>query len=100
MTARIDLRLPSLKAAHHLAREKTFAHMREDGRVTPDREDQDLFAREFARLLWHVPVWQGGFCHGDDREVRAQAKRLGLRKHYASALHTMRDWPKFESAAR
>ena len=89
----LDLSKPSFSGARHLARERVIARMRADGRDKPSAEDGERFAEEFARLLWHVPVWQGGFCHGDDRDVRAQARRLGLRRHYAPARIATSGWP-------
>jgi hypothetical protein len=88
-----DLSSPSFSAARQLARQCTIARMRSEGRAAPNAADGERFAREFAGLLWHVPLWQGGFCHGDDRSVRAQARRLGLRKHYANARGALSEWP-------
>ncbi|MBI3678029.1 MAG: hypothetical protein HY243_15580 [Proteobacteria bacterium] len=88
-----DLSKPSFSGARHLARDRVVTRMRAEGRDRPNAEDSERFAQEFARLLWHVPVWQGGFCHGDDRDVRAQARRLGLRQYYAPARTAMSEWP-------
>lgn len=77
---------PSFATARRVARDAALQQMRDAGRTAPDTQDEEFFVREFARLLWHVPYRQGGFCHGDVKQVRARARRLGLCRHIAGAL--------------
>jgi len=68
--APLNLEQPSFAGAVHFAQK----HMRDGGRSQPNKSDK----LEMARLLWLVPVWDGGFLHGDDEQRAALADRIGL----------------------
>ncbi len=63
-----DLERPSFAGAIHFAQK----HMRDGGRTRPDPSD----LAELVRLLWFVPVWDGGFLHGDNEQRFALAERI------------------------
>lgn len=99
MTRRLDLTKPSVQSALHFAQQHGTEHMIAAGRLIPTKEDTEVLQREFARLLWHVPVWDGGFCHGDDAQVCEVARRWGLTDYADKALPRMGSWPVIEQVA-
>lgn len=98
-TPTIDLSTPSVKAAYELARQFACSAARADGGEIPTREHRSQAAAMMARLLFHVPVEDGGFlgaCPWTAHEVR---RRFHITpEQYAEALHCCGIWPEAEHA--
>lgn len=99
----IDLTKPSRPAAFLFAKLAGLASAKAAGRLVLNADDKAVASREFARLLWHVPVDAGGLLGADDADreeicSRDPILRTLAAKAVMAAIWDSGEWPKSEFA--